>query len=308
MTDQRPIAPPSPRRSELLLGIVFGLLTSVIWGVQTVVSRQSVIDGLTAADVTLLRFACAAAALAPFALLRLRPFPFGRLGWRRALILTAIVGPAYSMILVGGAYFAPALHSSVISPGLIPVLTALMAYLPLGERIGRRGIAGMAVIALGIGLFSWDALLGTPMRADAWIGDLLFVVIALLWALFSTLARRWRADPVEVTLATCLLSLPLLPLVWLVMPVNLASVGWGPILLQAVYQGLLVGALALFLYTRSVAILGAGRATLFIPLVPVVTAVAAALLLDEWPTVMETIGMAIAVAGMVLALGARRSG
>lgn len=293
-------------KPDFALGVAFGLLTAVIWGVQTVVSRQSVIDGMTAADVTLLRYASAAAVLLPVALMRLKPFPVGTLGWRRALLLTAIVGPSYSMLLVGGAHFAPALHSSVISPGLIPIFTALLAWFVLGERVGPRSIAGMALLVAGIGVFSWDAILGTPLRADAWIGDLLFVLIALLWAVFSTLARRWQANSVEVTLVTAMLSLPLLPLVWLAMPVNLAAVGAGPILLQAVYQGLLVGALALFLYTRSIAILGAGRATLFIPLVPVVTAVAAAALLDEWPTVTETVGMTLAVAGMAIALGAGR--
>lgn len=305
MQDQ---SPPSPtQRPDFALGIVFGLLTALIWGVQTVVSRQSVIDGLTAADVTLLRYASAGLALLPFALLRLKPFPVGRLGWRRALILTAIVGPSYSMLLVGGAHFAPALHSSVISPGLIPIFTALLAWLALGERVGSRGLGGMALLIAGIGLFSWDAILGTPTRAGAWIGDLIFVLVALLWAVFSTLARRWKADPVEVTLATAMLSLPLLPLVWLSMPVDMDAVAWRPVALQAVYQGLLVGVVALFLYTRSVAILGAGRATLFVPLVPVVTAGAAILLLGEWPTRLETLGMAVAVTGMVVALGAPRS-
>ena len=57
-------------RRRLLLGLGCGLLTSLIWGVQAVVSRQSVADGLTAADVTILRFAIASL-LAALALLTL---------------------------------------------------------------------------------------------------------------------------------------------------------------------------------------------------------------------------------------------
>ncbi|MGO4264186.1 EamA family transporter, partial [Lysobacter sp. TAB13] len=113
------------------------------------------------------------------------------------------------------------------------------------------------------------------------------------------------ADAIEVTMATCLLSVPLLPLVALVMPVHLAQVALSAIALQAIYQGLLVGAFALFLYTQAVAILGAGRAALFLPLVPVVTALSGALLLGERPSPIEIAGMALAITGMLIALRAR---
>lgn len=296
-----PAAPASPRPA---IGFLCGILSAVIWGVQAVVSRQSVADGLSAGDVTLLRFLAAALVLLPFAVQRLRPFPVGRLGWTRALILTAIVGPSYSLILVGGAHFAPALHSSVISPGLIPVATALLAVLVLGERISPLRVIGLAIIVAGIALFSYETMANTPTREGAWIGDLLFVLIALLWSVFGLLARRWGADAVEVTMATCLLSVPLLPLLALVQPVNLFAVPLPAIALQALYQGVLVGAVALFLYTKAVAILGAARAALFLPLVPIVTALAGAALLGERASPLELAGMALAVVGMVTALKA----
>lgn len=298
---------PNPASSRLAVGFACGILASVIWGVQAVVSRQSVTDGLSAGDVTILRFLAASLVLLPFALKRLKPFPVGKLGWTRALILTALVGPAYSLLLVGGAHFAPALHSSVITPGLIPVATALLAVFVLGDRISMLRVVGLAIIVAGVAVFSFEAMANTPTREGAWIGDLLFVLIALLWSIFGLLARRWGADAVEVTMATCLLSLPLLPLLALVQPVNLLSVPLPAIALQAFYQGVLVGAGALFLYTQSVAILGAGRAALFLPLVPVITALAGAILLGEQASALEIAGMALAVIGMVVALRAPSS-
>lgn len=296
-----------PAGGSLWLGFACGAGAALVWGVQSVVSRQSVADGLTAADVTILRFLAAGLVLLPFALKRLRPFPVGRLGWRRALILTALIGPSYSAILVGGAHFAPALHSSVISPGLIPVCTALFAWWVLGERASKARLTGLSVIVLGVALFSVEALGNTPTRAGAWIGDLLFVSIAVLWATFGLLARRWGADAIEVTMATCLLSVPLLPVMALVMPVNLAQVPLQAIALQALYQGVIVGAAALFLYAQAIAILGAGRAALFLPLVPVVTALSGYLLLGERASATEIAGMALAIAGMVIALRAKSS-
>lgn len=298
---------PNPTSPRLAIGFSCGILASVIWGVQAVVSRQSVAAGLSAGDVTILRFLAASLVLLPFALKRLKPFPVGRLGWKRALILTALVGPSYSLFLVGGAHFAPALHSSVITPGLIPVATALVAVLVLGDRISPLRVIGLAIIVAGVVVFSFEAMANTPTREGAWIGDLLFVLIALLWSTFGLLARRWGADAVEVTMATCLLSVPLLPLLALVQPIHLLQVAPQAIALQAFYQGVLVGAGALFLYTQSVAILGAGRAALFLPLVPVITALAGAILLGEQASTLEIAGMALAVIGMVVALKAPSS-
>lgn len=297
----------NPASSRLAIGFSCGILAAVIWGIQSVVSRQSVADGLSAGDVTILRFLAASLVLLPFALKRLKPFPIGRLGWKRALILTALVGPLYSLLLVGGAHFAPALHSSVITPSLIPVATALIAVLVFGDRISPLRVAGLAIIVAGIAVFSFEAMANTPTREGAWIGDLLFVLIALLWSSFGLLARRWGADAVEVTMATCLLSLPLLPLLALVQPIHLLQAPLPAIMLQAFYQGVMVGAGALFLYTQAVAILGAGRAALFLPLVPVVTALAGALLLGEQASALEIAGMALAIIGMVVALKAPSS-
>ncbi|WP_054211653.1 DMT family transporter [Bosea vaviloviae] len=297
-------------RRRLWLGIACGLLTSLIWGVQAVVSRQSVADGLTAADVTILRFAVASLLLLPLALRRMRPFPVGRLGWRRAAILTALAGAPYALVLVGGAAFAPALHASVIVPGLIPVMTVALAFAVLGERPGILRMIGLAFVLAGIAAFGSQALGGAALGASgagerAWIGDLFFVANAVMWSVFGLLARRWGTDAIDVTIATCLLSLLVLPVFALTMPMRISEVVWSAIALQAVYQGALVGVGALFLYTKSVELLGAARATLFLPLNPVVTALAGAALLGEYPSLIEVAGMLLVIAGMSVALRAR---
>jgi len=287
------------------LGLICGLLTSLIWGVQAVVSRQSVLDGLTAADVTILRFAIASLLLLPLAFKRMRPFPVGQLGWKRALILTALAGAPYALVLMTGAAFAPALHASVIVPGLIPVLTVALGFMMAGERPGAWRLVGLALVLAGIGAFGWEAFAGAPALEDAWIGDLFFVANAVMWSAFGLLARRWGADAIDVTIATCLLSLFLLPVFALAMPIGLGQATWQAITLQAVYQGALVGVGALFLYAKTVQLLGAARATLFLPLNPVITALAGIALLGEIPPAAEIAGMLLVIAGMSVALRAR---
>jgi drug/metabolite transporter (DMT)-like permease len=295
---------PGDTRS-LWTGIAFGCLCALIWGIQAVISRQSVADGLTAADVTILRFLLAGLVLAPWAL-RLKPPPVGRLGWTRAAILACLAGAPYSLALVGGAAFAPAIHSGVIGPGLIPPMSALLAYLFLGERTNRGRLFGIALIVVGIGLFSWEALIGAGARAGAWRGDLLFVLTAVMWASFGLMARRWGVGAIEGTACICALSLLSMPLWAPFLPVRLTDASVAALTLQAVYQGLLVGVVSLFLYTRCVALLGPIRAALFVPLVPLVAAVGGVLFLGEQPSARELTGMLTVIGGMVVAFNLGR--
>jgi drug/metabolite transporter (DMT)-like permease len=297
--------PTEAARSAFWKGLGLGLLCALIWGVQAVVSRRSVLDGLSAADVTILRFMVASLVLLPTAL-GVRPVIVGELGWRRALALTLLAGAPYTLILVGGAAFAPALHNAVITPGLIPVMAMLLGFLVLGQRPGVMKLAGIGLILAGIPVFSWDALTGTPAREGAWRGDLLFVLSSVMWAYFGLLAGRWNVKPIAATASIAILSLVGTPLWAMLVPMRLFSASIPAIALQAIYQGLLVGVLATFLYMRVVMLLGSVRAALFLPLVPIVTALTGAILLGEHPSISELAGMLIVVAGMALALASRR--
>jgi len=297
--------PTAAARGAFWKGVGLGLLCALIWGVQAVVSRRSVIDGMSAADVTILRFIVASLVLLPVAL-GVRPIVVGELGWRRALVLTLLAGAPYTLILVGGAAFAPALHNSVITPGLIPVMAVLLGFLVLGQRPGLMKLAGIGLIVAGMPLFSWDVLIGTPARAGAWRGDLLFVLSSVMWAAFGLLAGRWHVRAVAATASIAILSLLGTPLWAMLVPMRLWNASLSAILLQAVYQGLLVGVLATFLYMRVVLLLGSVRAALFLPLVPIVTALTGAILLGENPSLLELAGMLLVVAGMALALISRR--
>jgi drug/metabolite transporter (DMT)-like permease len=288
-------------RGAFWRGVGFGGLCALFWGIQAVASRQSVHDGLTASDVTIIRFVVAGLVLLPFAF-RLKPFPVGPLGWRRALLLTCVAGAPYSLVLVEGSAYAPAIHSAVIGPGLIPFVAALIGFWFAGERPGAARLAGLALILAGIGLFSWEAVTGAEAREGAWRGDLLFLLNAVMWAAFGAMTKSWAVPAVEGTATIAVLSLLSLPLWASFLPSQLAQAGVSAIALQAVCQGLLVGVLSLIFYTRCVALLGPVGASLFVPLVPVVAALGGVLVLGEMPSALEVAGMAVVVGGMVLAL------
>jgi len=138
-------------------GIAAGGLCAVIWGGQAVVVRVAVLNGLTTADVTLVRYVVGGAVLLPVCL-RQRPFPVGQLGWRRALALVLLAGAPYTMVVVGGLAFAPALHSSVVTFGLIPIASTAFAYPAFGENPTFRTVECLALIVTGLVMFGWNDL------------------------------------------------------------------------------------------------------------------------------------------------------
>ncbi len=71
-------------------------------------------------------------------------------------------------------------------------------------------------------------------------------------------------------------------------------------LLQAVIQGILAGPAAIYLFTRSVVLLGASRAAVFPSLVPGFTLLAGYLALGIVPSIPQLLGFAIVLIGFRL--------
>ena len=78
---------------------------------------------------------------------------------------------------------------------------------------------------------------------------------------------------------------------------DLAAAPWREIVIQAVFQGVLSAIVALLLYTRAVAILGAARGAVFAALVPTFSLLIAIPLLHETPTELQLVGVAFVTAG-----------
>jgi drug/metabolite transporter (DMT)-like permease len=287
-------------------GLGFGALCALVWGIQPIVSNTSVGDGLTAADVTVLRFLAAGLLLLPVAA-RAPNFPVGQLGFARGAVLALLAGAPFSLALVGGVAFAPAFHSAVIGPALTPITAMLLSLVVLGERPAWAELGALALTMAGLVLFSFETFAGMPMREGAWRGDLLFALSGCMWAGFGFIANRWRASSLGAAVAISILSLMSVPFWAFFVTLHLAEVSIWASLLQALFQGVLVGVVALYLYARAVALLGPTQAALFVPLTPIVTAVIDLFWFGEQASLTETVGMAVVIAGMILCIAAPRS-
>jgi len=262
-----------------------------------VATRWSMLGTLTPWDLAALRFAVAGAVLLPI-LVRHGLGDAAGIGWGRALVLAITAGGPYTLILYAGLALAPAGHGAVIVTGATPLVSTLLVWLLLGDRPSRARLGGLPLILVGLVFVSWPGLRGGH---TTWIGDVLFAADAMLWGLFTVLARHWRVDPIRGTAVVWSVALTYLPIYFLVCGARLVAAPPGEVLFQAVYQGLGVAIAALALYAWAIRVLGAAAASLFMPLVPIFGVLLAIPVLGEIPTTIQRVGIVAVSAGMVLA-------
>ena len=172
----------------------------------------------------------------------------------------------------------------------------------MGEPLTASRIAGAVAILAGLVALGWDGLANHGELT--WLGDAMFALGGLFWASYTIGSRVWRVEPLHATAVVGVLSMVLyLPGYALLAGADLAAAPWREIVIQAVFQGVLSAIVALLLYTRAVAILGAARGAVFAALVPTFSLLIAIPLLHETPTELQLVGVAFVTAGMVFALG-----
>jgi drug/metabolite transporter (DMT)-like permease len=290
--------------ARLALAVAAGVVATLLYGGQFVVSRWSIQRTLSMWDLAALRFATAGLLLLPVVLRHGLAGGAG-LGWGRALVLAVAAGAPYTLILYGGLALAPAADGAVIITGATPVISAVLVWLWFGERPWPARLGGLAVVVAGLVLVCWPGIAGGAGQRT-WLGDLLFAVDAVLWGLYTVLARRWHVEPLRATAMVWTLALAYVPFYLAVAGGRLLHAPRGEVLFQAAYQGVGVAIVALALYSWAIRVLGASLASLFMPLVPVVGTLLAIPVLGEIPSPVQLVGIVGVTLGLALAAAPRR--
>ena len=212
-----------------------------------------------------------------------------------ALGATAVAG--YNALFLYGLELAPASDGAIIVPGLAPVFSMLIAWLVLGERIGRRGMAGLLLAFAGVAAVIQPS---GGVDRDRVLGALLFVAGAACWGVYSVLGKgaTARFGPVCATFyATATGALMLLPF-------SIGESGWSKLTggdaaawASIVYLAVFGTVLAFVLFYEGVSRIGPSRATAFALLVPIFGVLGSVLVLGE------SIGAGTLVGGVAILAG-----
>ena len=287
--------PPTPATA---MGIACGVGAALFWAMGFVSARHGIAVGLTPLDIAMHRFVWAGIVLFPL-IAREGLADLGGVRWGRGIALTIFGGLPLAVLSYSGFLLVPLGHGGVIQPSCAALGGIALASLVLHEKLPLQRVAGAGVIVCGVALIGAEAL--RTIGTHGLIGDLMFAGAGLFFATFGMLLRLWRITPMRAAAVTSVVSLVCVPLAAATTGFSaLLAAGWLENLLQAVMQGLFAGAGATYLFTRSVVLLGAGRAAVYPSLVPGITLLIGYLALGEVPSVSQLVGFLIVAVGFQL--------
>lgn len=283
---------------SVLVAHLAALCTIIIWGI-TFISTKILLQDFNPQTILFMRFVLGWICLW---LICPRVMPF--LGAKTEFLLACagFFGVTIYFLLENIAldYSLAANVGVIVSTA--PFFTALVDWLFFGgTRPGFQFYAGFVLAMLGIGLISFH---DTALAVNP-VGDVLALLAALAWAFYSNFIKKLSVlnqGSLKITRRAffygLLFMLPILPFYWTESVYLKICVGVN--LFNLLFLGVGASALCFVIWTFCLNRLGTEKASAYIYLVPVVTVIAAALLLRETLSQDIIIGMLLVVLGLAL--------
>ena len=281
-------------------GVACAVASVLLFSGFTLASRLGLSSALGTPDLAALRFGIGGALLLPV----LRRYGLAGVRWRDAAALAFLGGAGFALLAYAGFALAPAAHGAVLLHGTLPLFTFAIARATSPPRAPRPQALGLALIGTGIVLMALDSWSGASHRQLA--GDGFLLLASVSGSAYGLRARHLGLPPAQAAAIVAVFSAACFLPAYAFLPGKaLLRVGAAELLLQAAVQGVLIGAVSIFVYTRAVAALGPATTALFTAAVPCVTTVAAVPLLSEWPSRAAAMGVGAVTLGMMVAMRPR---
>jgi len=304
------------------------IITIAIWTSFIVVARLMALQSLTPLDIVLCRILGAALVLLPWGYVMVRQMRAKGQGassslWisplplKLTVLLCLFGGVCYAVLAYSAFTFAPAAHGSVLMPGLLPLSTALLSVLLLGETLNRGRKIGLGLILSGGllvgGISLWQAYTDSASGSLVWKGDVLFVCASSCWAFYTVLCRRHKLEAVATTIAVIVFCsfafVPMYALLVLsgVLVSKLRSAPLWEILFQAFWQGMGSVVISGMTFTQMIRYFGPVRSTMLTAIVPGLSALGAVIFLGEPLGLNLIAGLTLVTVGIVVGVRAASS-
>lgn len=281
------------------MGHIFSLITILIWGT-TFISTKLLLTDFQPVEILLFRFV-----IGLLMLFICYPHRLKGTSIKQELTFFAAgfcgICMYYLLENIALTYTMASNIGVIIS--VAPFFTAILSQLFLKgqEKLRINFLIGFAVAMLGIFLISFN---GSTLQWNP-LGDLLALLAAFLWACYSVLTRKISSYEYHTILTTrrvfCYGILCMIPAAFLF------EFNWdltrfsNPIyLVNLIYLGIGASALCFVTWNFAVKLLGAVKTSTYIYLVPVITVIASALILQEKITLLSGLGTGLTLVGLFL--------
>lgn len=262
--------------STNIQGYIFTIITMVIWGSFSLLSRVSAKWNIQIWDLLALRFAIAGLILLPILYYK-KDYRF--LFDYRSVILALVGSIGYCSLVYSGFYYSPVVHGVILLNGLFPIFAAIMAFVFLKQPFDKHTKISMTIISI---TFAVMCFLILKVDYHFNIGDLFFIGSAICWASFSILLRKWTFTAWQAMVSLAIWSAILyLPVYFLFVTPKLAQVEWHHLAIQTTFHSVIVVIVATLTYAKAVEKIGIFKAGTIANIAPFAAAILAVPLLNE---------------------------
>jgi len=271
-------------------GVVAGLAVVVIWSGWIIISKWGLSHALTVWDVTGIRFLTAAMVVLIYAFCSktaLKPF------FTLPLIICSLCcGTFYVCASLIGLLMSDAANTGVIINGLLPLMCAMILFVWKKDRLTATQYIGVLLILLANFLL-FTSSGGATLNAFLWL-----LLATFFIAFYSVSMKIWAINIKSILIAVPIVNALFFTPIWFFLPSHLGSAPLSEIVLQGIYQGIIVSLCALFCMSYSINKLGAVSASTIMALVPIVSELLAMVFLQQQVSLQMAISIVICSIGI----------
>ncbi|MFK7836535.1 MAG: DMT family transporter [Sulfitobacter sp.] len=289
--------------TSLFSGYAAAWVIVFVWAFWLIVSRVAEQSGLTTYDLAAMRYGIAGVIALPLCLYH-RP-------WRgmpliQIATVSFILGPVYILSVFSGFLFAPAAHGGIFMNGVLPLVGIVIGLVLFGVRPSGQQVLGGSLILVSAVVLATDR--SRAAGPQAWIGDMLFVIGAIFFSFYVILSERWQLGAMQIIFCGTVVNAAIYLPIWVLwLPSGLAEAEPGPLLLQAVYQGLVPNLIGLLLIAHASRRIGNGAVSSILAAVPGMGALLGALILGEALGTLSAAALVVLTVGLWISVRRRRA-
>ena len=278
-------------------GHITALVTIMIWGT-TFISTKILLADFTPIEILFFRFL-----LGLLVLIVIYPKRLNIKDKKQEILFAAagLCGICLYYLLENIALTYTMASNVGVIISVAPFFTAVLShvFLKTEEKLKPQFVVGFVVAMIGICLISFN---GNELELNP-IGDILAIVAAFVWAVYSLLTRKISSYGLNTIGTTrkiftygILFMLPFL----FVLDFNLdvQKVIKPEYALNLIYLGLGASALCFVTWNYAVGVLGTVKTSVYIYIVPVITATSSVIVLKEKITWVAAIGIGLTLIGL----------
>ncbi|MFS0862596.1 DMT family transporter [Fredinandcohnia sp. 179-A 10B2 NHS] len=286
-----------------LTSSLYALISISFWGV-SFVSTKAVLGKLDPFSVLVLRFGIGSLFLL-FLILVQRKWQRISIRYIPHVIVLGILGVFVHQVLQATALLTIDASSAGWLISFSPIFTVILSILFLHEKINIQKALGMILAIIGVLLVSISRS-GQSFEIVINIGFLLMVLSTLNWAVYSVLLKSLKIPypPLLVTFYMCVIGFILTT------PFIIRDRGWETLTLlnqtewaHLLFLGIFVSGIGYWYWGKALEGLEASKVSMFLYLEPIITLIAAVLLLQERIILVSVAGGIIIIIGVIIVNG-----